>query len=1563
MRGNILLSVLLSVMIVLSSTPLAGYAQENTTDGGNQTVDPCDGVVCDDANPCTTDTCSAGSCSYTPIADDTSCGDGVICRQGTCQKEDAGEPEEKEPASVCGNGSCEDGENSDNCASDCPVPVETTQTSQESLSDYASSISVSSGLQSVADNVIGYINHCADFANGVDYYSIALECGKDAYYIKNLVKEYGGLSDSEWNNFADYIMLNSKGDPRYWFDGDGRLQFDHGGKDVVANKLNFGMWKDQNSGEGGADLWINWNGFGITDQNADAKRGRDDYWKWEEEQRKEGLVSQISTTLSGDSSSLATLIIADINELVSKAKAFESSPSEQTAYDLFYSARLMEGKFRGYSDSYSSSIVEEASKYAVLNGPGNPDVWQDEFGEVEVGGLWAFESSTRKGLRVRFDKWTDDYSGTVGMNLRAELSSDDTRTYAESIKKARRDAEDKARELEVAGKLKDYIVTFSISSENKETAKTLLKELESMVSILKDFKNTKDSAYNIAYKTELLRAKFEGIGQALECEELAEIGDYIILYSPGTVDIWEDEFGEQELNRWKDVYKDDTKDIRMNFNWWGCNDFEDSGSMGVDVQMGKEIQRTFADAIKKAREDARTEAEALRRQKLVLQARKEHTFSIAAEEIGEDIVEKLKNFKEEIISFESGEISAYKLHYDNIILRSEIEGIGEARRELAEEIGLYVILYGPGIPDVWKEWQSNELFVGHNLRIHETKQINFNFNRWVDDRNDFAGFNTWMDWGKLSSNYKEEIKKAEQEGWREAERRKRFAHAAKIRDELKDKVGSEVQTYTNGIREFISLVKKYERGEASAYDVELKRLQVSDLMRDVSEDVKDYIFVSDLGNDTMPPDIWLDFESGEIRVGNWRELVFEQQDKKFVMIAGMNGWCSDFEYVRRGEFRDAFECRLELNIAWEDWRAVRKDIDRANEFFWKQKREEELVDVLAGITSAKTSYSTSDQSIETELLQLITGVASYAEENKGLGVTDFQYNMLLQSETLNDKLDEASDQSIIILAGAESIGFHNYDDWHEELRSVNVYSDDRLEIEITFNRQFQSFIREEESQENKDYEVMVNVIWKSWEPSLKEQVDAAFEKYETERSAEKLAKLVNKRSEIVAEFSEATLKESVNSYESGEISMGNLRRKINALYFRLQAYDSELAYLAAASGSSYPEFTPIEINIETEHVKLKIYEKDFNYRFGGGVGVQLTKDALSSRATSAREVEFAPVDVQKEFVLNEVREGVEFDDEGNFITGNSVAVTGNQVREFQGPQEDFGPEQQFPGDEGNFGPQPTGQGGQFPDEEGDFRGEPQEDGNFQEQRTVSAYSEGVAEFIEQEKTQDLEDRKNQIQDIQQGEMGIFSDRREVRQIKETGASNARLTIQGAKAKLSLSITLTDAEITRLAEEVKTQWKEMETSGLLDDALYNLNMGLDNMPEIQEAIRSWGDSNASVRLRYRNQSVFELSFRTEDGNVAWINYGIVENAGSGEDNMYLEVDFESIMGLRNWWEDRLKNAEGIGAVITAVPAFGGKVVSMFVNGEITLKPFNTVFKIPKFLNVFFGAMAPTAGVDL
>ncbi len=42
------------------------------------------GRSCDDANPCTADSCAGGLCQYSPVPDGAACGDGTLCKENQC---------------------------------------------------------------------------------------------------------------------------------------------------------------------------------------------------------------------------------------------------------------------------------------------------------------------------------------------------------------------------------------------------------------------------------------------------------------------------------------------------------------------------------------------------------------------------------------------------------------------------------------------------------------------------------------------------------------------------------------------------------------------------------------------------------------------------------------------------------------------------------------------------------------------------------------------------------------------------------------------------------------------------------------------------------------------------------------------------------------------------------------------------------------------------------------------------------------------------------------------------------------------------------------------------------------------------------------------------------------------------------------------------------------------------------------------------------------------------------------------------------------------------------------
>ncbi len=70
---------------------------------------------CDDGDACTTDVCSGGSCSNTPI----DCDDGDACTSDSCS---GGSCINDPLPACCGNGTCDGGEDSCNCPADCGSP-------------------------------------------------------------------------------------------------------------------------------------------------------------------------------------------------------------------------------------------------------------------------------------------------------------------------------------------------------------------------------------------------------------------------------------------------------------------------------------------------------------------------------------------------------------------------------------------------------------------------------------------------------------------------------------------------------------------------------------------------------------------------------------------------------------------------------------------------------------------------------------------------------------------------------------------------------------------------------------------------------------------------------------------------------------------------------------------------------------------------------------------------------------------------------------------------------------------------------------------------------------------------------------------------------------------------------------------------------------------------------------------------------------------------------------------------------------------------------------------------
>ncbi len=1408
-----------------------------------------------------------------------------------------------------------------------PVPA------KPDLNSYLASLTLSDTEKAIADTVINYVSDCVNRISGTDYKSIQFECSKDSYYIKVELDKLKGTDDSNWKEVIDYIMIKSTGEANYWMDGDAINV--NNWKEVVKERLNLNLGRDDNTGElWSGSLWINWEKFGLSKEDRKkADEGNNIYWEWENEQRSNKLKATLTASVSSESQSSADEVIAMLKEVAEKITTMETSPSGDVAYQIAYKARLLEGKVRGIGDTLSVDSAGEFCNYVKLNGPGKLDVWQNEYGEAQTGSL-RIKSTVLKGLETSFDCNYDDYQDKYWMSFWLNWDRDTSKTYSAEIKKAQKEAESEARKLEVAGKLKEFLDKFTISDDNEETAKELTKEIDALITKTETFVASEQSVYEFQYDTSLLRAKIDGIGQSLSCDDFLQIKEYIVLYSKGTAQVWQDQYGDNVLGGYKELYNGDT--VTINFNSWGCDDYSDTGGMSVDLSWGKDVSKNYKKAIKKAEEDSWKEAEALRRAGLVIEARKLYSFSLEVQEAGDSIIEMLVAFKDRVKAFESNPTAegAYQVQYNNIILTSELDGMAQVYGDLAEDIGNYVVLYGPGTPDIWKQWDTAELEIGSNLRVYSSTEIEFNFNKWFDEFQDRGGFGAWMNWGKLRKAYSDELKRAERDAWQEADRQRKFRMAEKLRSDLEPEVGEGIASISSNIREYVILVRKYLKGDAdvAAYDVELKRLQVSDLMSDVTEIEKDYLLVSDLGTDVNPPEVWYDFENEEIIVGGWRELVTKNVTKKKqtfpVGVAGMNGWCNDWVYG------DGI-CKVELNMNWEDWRAVEDEISRANELFFRQKREAELTDVLAGIVNNKISYSSADQGIETELVAKFAEVEELGAQFSSLGAGELQYKVLIARDDINDKLDEAEDQSIIEIAVAEAEGYHDYDYWFDELRGVVLYSDSDIEIVARFSREFAPFFVEEKDVPLGEYGVQLEIIWKKWSRELRSELRDAFERYDKEQSVVRLNKLIEKRDQIIEDITGDALQAKVQEYENGQIRMGEVRRYVEAKYFKLKAYDAEVAYLAALGGQAYPEFTPIDIKVDTEHVRLSFIEKPFNYKFGGGIGLQQLK---FGKQEEFRGAEFAPDEVEATRSVKAFREDIQIDAEGNIMQGAVQQSVSEPAEEITGKAI----------------------------QEGDVN--VNIEGNVEGDVTINIYHEDIALEIEEARKEIREEKEKAVEDIYAARQDVFSDRTQVRRFGGSREDEApeerakRLRINGIKPRMKLRIDVTDAEIKAIAENVKAKFIAAQEKGVIDDIIYDMNLQLDNVPSLSDALAEWGDTTTSFRLTYKNESIFEFSFKVEDGYFAWARYGVGSDAGANDSNIYIGLQLESIIKLRNWWEERVKEASGPGDVIVLVPTFVKNVGGMVMSGEIEIKPFGAVFKIPKFLQVMFSGLGQSAGFD-
>jgi len=1390
-------------------------------------------------------------------------------------------------------------------------------TENTDFEDFKSSLKLSSDYEDIANTIINYIKDCVSKSEGNNQYDIKFSCMKDQYFIREELGKLVGVNTDDWKKIVDYIMVFSPGDPNYWIDDSGKIEINFD-KMILKDKLGFNINPSdktpQSKDEIWAGFWMNWDNYGGIKED-EIKKAEDDYRKWEDEQRQQKLLSELSFSVSSSQQNLGDEILNTVKPIFQLCIKYDSNPSGEKAYDLEYNRSIAEATLRGLSDTKDVEDLEKACNYAKKNLGYELDVWQDEFGETHIGRAHY----TGKNIEVDFNCDYNEDREKTDMWVYVNWGSS-ANLYKEDIKKARRDAEIEARKAEQAGAIKEYMDSFSISSDLEETAESLVNDIDDFSEELESFDASKeDNFYNAEYNAQLLKAKFEGIGDVFNCDEFSQIRDYVILYTKyGSPEMWTDEFGDKKLSNHKVLLEN--KYFRFEINSWGCQEFdiEDKGGMNAELRWNlNEIMDSQKNLIKKARRDSQFEAEKLRRHNLLLKARQLVNFTVEEENIGKEIITKLEKIRNEAINYEKEPSAdkAYNLTYNLILLRSELEGLAMSHPEILEGVGKYVVLYGPGMPDVWMN-EMGDVEVGGNLQIFRAKDLQINFNMWIDEMTGKGGFDIWGG-GEYRRQFKDAVKSAEKEGWVEADKARRIWLAKKVLSSLKDKVNN-TNTINAYLKDYVTAFNKYKAGSIGAYDLELKRLQTVDALKEiiVNKDAKDYVIVADFDN-VPPGDVWMDPDNN-IHVGGWRALSERNFTKKErQLFTGLDAWCDEEGVFDNNEN----ECGVEIHIDWPNWTLVKKDIKRANDNFWKIKQEQKIQDKLNEIKNQEANYSSQDKTLITKLVVSINSLKNLATSFDGKNVTDFQYKILIEKDKINDLLDKAENQGIAEIAIAKADGFHEYDDWSNTLRGVSIYSDDNIEIFVRVHKKFSPFFVKDDKPE---YEIQVDVIWKEWVPELKPKLEQAFKMYEATQSAKRFDVLVEKRGKVISDFNEISNK--VEMYESGEMSLSELKNFINKLYFKLQAYDMEVAYLAAVSNNTFPDWTPIEVKIKTEHVDLNLYERDFTYRFGIGVGL-MQKNFGRTRIRG-------PLPIGEE----NKQEMLVWENDG-MPNEKTPIITGRVSANLQEDKVQKG----FESNEGSV----------------DYSKE--------------AINGNMGDYEKEELTK--EDLKEIEKEKQMREKMLFETRQEM--ARETGEmfsdtmmadrslflGEERKNLKGLKPTLRIKTKLTSAEIKKLAEEFKEKFEEAKEKGIIDDAIYNLNLELDNHPSMQQAIVEWGNTTTSIKLTYENESIFEFSFRTEDGYVEWAEMGVAENAGNSSDNIYIEVSFESLMELKNWWEGTLRDSEGPSAVFKAIPGFIGKVGKMIMIGKIKVKPFKAITKIPKFLQVFFNGMIHTIGVTV
>lgn len=860
-------------------------------------------------------------------------------------------------------------------------------------------------------------------------------------------------------------------------------------------------------------------------------------------------------------------------------------------------------------------------------------------------------------------------------------------------------------------------------------------------------------------------------------------------------------------------------------------------------------------------------------------------------------------------------------------------------------------------------------------------------------------------WG--GSDFDQAMWEAEDEYRRELEVGIAESKAKMLIDEIKAGMPAEILEGLTALRikikDYRETLQNYASGEATVYDVEYTRLKLEDDINEYIAENMDWDYALDVAMVLMadsagePLQMWGENELPDCRrvYSNVEYEMWEEEDMEeewpieseiCVMRMDKREIYKMKEMKEKLEKMKGEECIMSgfeevphfvgIHVNWMiPWDFICKGVNRAGEKFFKERDSKKAKRFLEEKLVPEAEEGISKKALELKpgiISKLTTLKELTIDYNKGKATAfDLQYNVIKTREELGDlvyehKLD-AEDQMYLFILIVNDLAEEGYPHIErppcgEEYDGVGISlaSGDKAELNMGGHRFYEPLFSEYlgETRMVARLDVHIDVFWKDWSPQLEEELKSAWEKIESERADIELEEVKERRAEIEAEI-EDRIMDLVAQKEDNELSAGEFKKHVFEIYRELQEIDHWTAKIMMRLGEeSFPEeYSRVDVHIVRDSgIEVRIQEREYTY--GVRMGEMVSEFARESKEYAEKVIE----DKERRGEL-EVRAG----EMGGFIMGMEEPEEVGEVEEREEPS-----------------PRPTGW-------------------------QVAVITSKVApERPREEKERMIEETVRRIEEIEGHEVEVTvgvkvgPGDKEIEEMKkyvgkgmpmpvETARAPTEKMMEGMSIKVNvdvkimpyqmmplekrpppeeikmveglipvhpptINVRLTKEDYKRSGDEVRERWTKMKETGaeIKQEMLYSLNEEFANNPLITEILMAWGDTTTSFKLTREDGSLMEASFKTKEGQLVDVNFELDPEAGTSDRNILIEIDYEAVTELMNWWRGKLKDATSPLAILVNIPAFGFRLLWMMITGKIKISPLTAVLKFGDFLKVFDGA---------